>query len=363
LLHYTIYFRSIIRWICKFIQAKIIITTYAGGFIMYRNAIKLLFMSFVFLGCGGGSSSNTASNIGSSQSITGGGSTANLSLEELYALTSSQGGSFVTWWDTTIDGATEVNQIKITTNPFYTYDYSVDWGDGRSDRDIVGDITHTYEVNGTYRIEITGRFPAIYFDDYYENYGNHYDNEKLIMIEQWGRQPWRSMNQAFFNCQNMEGNFSDAPDLSNVSDMSMMFEDARSFNHPINDWNVSTVTNMGELFRNATIFNQPLDEWNVSNVTDMSEMFYYAQEFNQSIGNWDVSSVEDMSKMFQQADEFNQSISDWNVSSVTNMRLMFHSADNFANHDLSDWNVSNVSDYREFMTDAGEGNIEPNWKE
>ena len=43
-----------------------------------------------------------------------------------------------------------------------------------------------------------------------------------------------------------------------VTDMYMMFHGARSFNQPLNDWNVSNVTDMEQMFLDATSFNQPL---------------------------------------------------------------------------------------------------------
>ena len=63
----------------------------------------------------------------------------------------------------------------------------------------------------------------------------------------------------------------------------------------------------------AKAFNQAIGSWNVSNVTDMSEMFNGATSFNQYIGNWDVSNVNDMDGMFMQAKSFNQDIGNWNV--------------------------------------------------
>ena len=38
----------------------------------------------------------------------------------------------------------------------------------------------------------------------------------------------------------------------------------------IGTWNVSNVTDMSHLFDNASSFNKPINNWNVSNVTDMS---------------------------------------------------------------------------------------------
>ena len=52
-----------------------------------------------------------------------------------------------------------------------------------------------------------------------------------------------------------------------------MFKFAKSFNQPLNNWNVSNVTTMGFMFYMAESFNQPLNNWNVSNVTNMSNMF------------------------------------------------------------------------------------------
>ena len=48
--------------------------------------------------------------------------------------------------------------------------------------------------------------------------------------------------------------------------MTFMFHDARSFNQPLNKWNVSNVETMKYMFVWATSFNQPLNDWNVSNV-------------------------------------------------------------------------------------------------
>ena len=49
------------------------------------------------------------------------------------------------------------------------------------------------------------------------------------------------------------------------------------------------------------------DQWNVSNITDMSNMFEDSQ-FNADISNWDVSNVVNMSKMFYRS-KFNSDIS------------------------------------------------------
>ena len=46
--------------------------------------------------------------------------------------------------------------------------------------------------------------------------------------------------------------------------MCRMFWGARSFNQPLNNWNVSNVEDMENMFQNCEDFNQPLNNWNVS---------------------------------------------------------------------------------------------------
>ena len=43
-----------------------------------------------------------------------------------------------------------------------------------------------------------------------------------------------------------------------------MFDGARSFNQPLNNWDVFNVEDMASMFLGATSFNQPLNNWNVS---------------------------------------------------------------------------------------------------
>jgi len=67
----------------------------------------------------------------------------------------------------------------------------------------------------------------------------------------------------------------------------------------------------------ATAFNQSIGDWDVSNVTNMSFMFQDAYAFNQPIGDWDVSNVTAMNLMFDGAASFNQDLSSWSVANVT----------------------------------------------
>jgi hypothetical protein len=61
-----------------------------------------------------------------------------------------------------------------------------------------------------------------------------------------------------------------------------------------------------------------MDEWDVGNVTDMSSMFNGARSFNsdsEGMNQWDVGNITDMSDMFHGATSFNDDISRWRVGS------------------------------------------------
>ncbi len=245
---------------------------------------------------------------------------------------------FVTTWKTDNPGTSENNQITIPTYSEETYNYSVNWGDGISDSGITGNITHTYDVAGTYEVSISGNFPRIYFSD-------QGDKEKIILVNQWSDIEWTSLQSAFSGCTNLDVVAVDIPNFSGLSNINSMFMGCSSLigNSFFSDWVVSNVTTMQNLFAGAALFNQPIGAWDVSNVKDMTGVFSQAQLFNQPIGEWDVSSVDSMFDMFGGATSFNQSLANWDVGNVIDMLGMFARATSF-NQNIGNWNIRKVVD-------------------
>ena len=204
---------------------------------------------------------------------------------------------------------------------------------------VTGDQTHTYATSGDHTVAILGGLTRINLHDSASDSTN---DAKLRSIDQWGDIGWTSMASAFHGAVNMGYTATDSPDLSGVTDMSNMFNDALRFNGDISNWNVSSVTKMSSMFSDATVFNQPLNNWDVSSVTTMQRMFFRADSFNQPLNNWGVSSVTNMYLMFSNADKFNQPLNNWDVSSVAVMDSMFLNTDKF-NQPLNSWNVSSVT--------------------
>ena len=186
--------------------------------------------------------------------------------------------------------------------------------------DLSGQETITLPSSGVYVLEIKAKasngFNRIAF-----NGGG--DKLKITDIKQWGEVAWSSFNSAFWGCQNMLVTATDAPNLSNVTDMDNMFRNATIAIPDVSNWDVSSVTSMNNMFFSASSANPDTSNWDVSSVTSMYYMFYNTSSANPDVSNWDVSSVTDMRFMFQGASSVNPDTSNWNVSSVINMFRMF----------------------------------------
>ena len=129
--------------------------------------------------------------------------------------------------------------------------------------------------------------------------------------------------------------------VSCVTDMTDLFSitansGAELFNEPLNNWDVSNVTNMYLMFYGAAAYNQPMNDWDVSKVTTMDFMFEAAAAYNQPMNGWDVSKVTVMEYMFYDAYAFNQPLNDWNINCVTSIASMFDYAKAY-NQNLCVW--------------------------
>ncbi|MBC3846152.1 BspA family leucine-rich repeat surface protein, partial [Winogradskyella echinorum] len=245
-------------------------------------------------------------------------------------------GAFITTWET----STANESITIpTTGP--GYNYNIDWGDGNTTVGATGDASHTYLAAGTYQITITGLFPRIYF------HGASLNNQYNIKsIDQWGCNAWETMSYAFSGCRFLVVNATDVPNLSNVTDTSFMFYQAKDLGGGTGNWNwdTSTITDMSLMFSGANTFNKDIGIWDTSNVMDMHNLFQQAWSFNQNINSWNTAMVTDMGAMFSEASDFNQPLNNWDTSSVTNFGSMFDRALVF-NQDIGNWNTSQAINF------------------
>ena len=158
--------------------------------------------------------------------------------------------------------------------------------------------------------------------------------------------------------------------VSNVTDMSGLFEGKSDFDEDLGNWDVSNVTTMWKMFKYATLFNNGgsdnIKNWNLASLETAQGIFidtsfnqdisawtfpneihlgglFYGTPFNQDISGWNVSNATAMSYMFADS-PFNKDISGWNVSKVVTIGHMFRDNDDF-DQDISGWNVSKVTNF------------------
>ncbi|WP_181256198.1 BspA family leucine-rich repeat surface protein [Aurantibacter aestuarii] len=273
---------------------------------------------------------------------TGNGDTATCS--QNITITNNDGNAFceddyfITTWETTTDN--EAITIPTTGTG---YNYVVDWGDGisstHSDADASTDASHTYTTAGFYTIKIAGDFPRIFFN-------NNADSDKIKQINQWGSIQWSSMVNAFNDCKRLRVPATDAPDLSNVTDLAYMFRACVDLNdEDFSHWDVSNITRMDGTFYYTRSFNGNLNGWNVGKVNRFREMFYLSR-FNGDITNWNigefVTGTVSFKWMFEQDDAFNIDISTWDVSKVNDFEIMFKNTVNF-DQNLGTWDITSAT--------------------
>lgn len=235
-------------------------------------------------------------------------------------------------------GSSGSNQFIIPTTPSSGYNYNVDLDNDDGTWEyvgITGNTTCIFATAGTYTIRISGTFSHIYFN-------NAGDRQKLLSVEQWGTGAWTSMENAFYGCSNLVLNATDTPNLSNATNLAMMFRNATSLNQAIGNWDIGHVTNLSYMFYGASAFNQPLGAWNTSNVTNMIGVFWGATAFNQNINTWNTGKVMYISAMFVNAISYNQPLDNWNTDNVVASAQMFRGASSF-NQPIGNWNMSKVT--------------------
>lgn len=239
---------------------------------------------------------------------------------------------FITTWETTSSNET----ITIPTTGD-NYLYTVNWGDGMETNGHTADATHEYATPGIYTVTIAGDFPRIFFN-------NTGDRNKIRSVQQWGKNPWTSMESAFYGCENFDVTATDVPNLSNVRSLKNIFRDCYTMvgTPEFNNWDVSNITTMRFVFSSCRVFNQDVSSWNVSKVTDMWAAFGGCWDFDQDISSWNVGNVQQAAYMFANARKFNQDIGHWDVSNLAGAFQMFNNAHDF-DQDLGEWDVSNLN--------------------
>ncbi|MGJ8664444.1 MAG: BspA family leucine-rich repeat surface protein [Marinicella sp.] len=252
-------------------------------------------------------------------------------------------------------------QFIIPTNPEYIYNYNIDCNnDGLNEAEsISGDYTCDYvnEGSGFYTIRIMDNIGDGTGFPHFDSTTTRPENaNKITALVQWGTGKWQSMKNSFLNAQSLEIAATDIPDLSDVTDMSSMFNNAWLANPDVKLWDVSNVESMASMFQFTKSADPDVSTWNTSSVIDMSFMFSNTELADPDVSNWNVSKVTNLRRMFQNARTANPDVHMWDVSSVRKMDGLFFNAVS-ATPAISSWDVNNVS----VMNDMLKGVSLPPW--
>ena len=197
----------------------------------------------------------------------------------------------------TIATTTDVETFTMPTPSGFTYDYTVDWGDGNTSDPCTSyndaDRAHEYATVGTYTIAVSGTMQSIKF----------YDSPaagQLTSVVNLGYMGWTSFLNSFRKCPNVASWSCGDCNTANVGTMRLMFYNNSGWGAPpdVSSFDTANVTSMYAMFSYNTGWNAPPDvsSFDTAKVTDMNMMFWSNSGWGDTlpITTWSFASVADM---------------------------------------------------------------------
>ncbi|WP_156286331.1 BspA family leucine-rich repeat surface protein [Oceanivirga salmonicida] len=230
------------------------------------------------------------------------------------------------------------------------------------------------------------------------NMQSMFDGAKIANpdVSKWDTHNVKTMHRMFFGTEKATLRKADGKSMttgwnvSNVTDMSLMFYDAKVADPEIGTWNALSLEkansmfqnapkaklensagfrspnlkNANSMFLNAVMANPDTTDWTMGNVEDMASMFDGAKNANPNVSKWDTHNVKTMHRMFlgtekatlRKADGKSMT-TDWNVSNVVDMSLMFYNA-KVADPEIGTWNASSLEKANSMFQDAPKAKLE-----
>ena len=266
--------------------------------------------------------------------------------DEVFAVKVINSSNMVTKWRIASDG----DSITLPILSGYTYNFTVDWGDGNTD--TITDFndtakSHTYATAGDYIVTISGTMPSWSFN-------NSGSQNEIIAVYSLGDMDWENLYAAFRACFNLEEFYSgEGANTTNVTDLSY-FLDSTIVMHTadLSTMDTSNVTSMRQMFYHTRL----LTDLNISNldttkVTNMREMFYRSDSLTSlDLSHFYTPQLADMHQMFTRMESLTSlDISNFNTTNVTSMYSLFYQMYSLTSLDLSSFDTSNVTNmYRMF---------------
>ena len=151
----------------------------------------------------------------------------------------------------------------------------------------------------------------------------------------------------YFADQKVDVNMIENLDTSNVTNMDSMFDDAKfdSDSLDLSSWDVSNVEDMSYMFQCCSIKYLDLSNWNLNNIKRMPCMFYDCNNLEYlNVDNWDMSNVESLSYVFTTCHNIKKlDLSTWNnTNNVCFIERMFNNCKSLEYLDISSLDTTNI---------------------
>ena len=149
-------------------------------------------------------------------------------------------------------------------------------------------------------------------------------------------------------CNDLTVNLGDI-DTSKITDMSSLFDWAEGYSDQrdsfkgIESWDVSNVKDMSHMFQRARVENIDFSKWNTANLTDMTCMFAESVLVNVNLNKFNTQNVKEFYACFQDCSfSDDPKISNWDISNGVNFTDMFFQSN--YKWDLSSWKINPRAD-------------------
>jgi hypothetical protein len=173
--------------------------------------------------------------------------------------------------DTNLTAGLTVNINFRGGSVFQGADYTIDWGDGTSQRyfNNTNPPTKTYAEHGIYEVTIDGFVPLVGFIGL--GFPSETNLGKIKKVKEWNDVLFAQTTNIFYGCINLIEVPSTPPPRAALS-MRGAFRNCLAFNQQIL-WDFSSVLSFQSCFQNATSFNQDIGGWQLNSaLTDMAFM-------------------------------------------------------------------------------------------
>ena len=273
---------------------------------------------------------------------------------------------FISTWKTDNLGTSGDTQITLPLEAGGDYDFGINWGDGSSSKITAYDqteVTHTYPIAGTYKVQIDGVINGWKF-------GNGGDKAKITDISQWGDLLIGNSGNYFQGCSSLNVTATDVLDVSGVTNFARAFDSCTSLTTlDVSNWDVSSVTTFDRMFVDCrTLATVDVSNWDVSNATEFKYLFAGCHRLvTLDVSAWELNTDDGISfrGIFYNCTKLTTlDVSNWDTSNVATFWAAFYNCNKLTTLDISSFAITLLTDAAymlEFVTIANYSDVLINW--